>query len=342
MTTRELGMVHGACAERRGDAMAWSWRSVDLDRGRSLAPIELGFFAHGFAVDPRDATRAALFEKHGPGACVIDLRARRVVAPIATSARRQFYGHGVFVAGGARLLATETDLDRDRAGVIVVRDGDDLCVLGEFPSHGRAPHDCVLVDDGRTLVVANGGGALGEPDPPCVTWIDVDSGVLRERMDLPDPRFDAGHLAISAAGDVAVVSAPRFGTPSPTTARGGLTLRGPGQPPRCIDAPAAVVADMLGETLSVVIAGDLVAATNPAGNHLGLWRLDGTHVTSLRIPMPRGLTVTADGRELIVGFGATGKLARIDLARGRASDDPGNRDGLQAGTTGSHLFSHRC
>ncbi len=341
MSTR--GVIHGASGLDDGERTHWSWVSFDLDQRVALPAIPLTFFAHGLAVDPRAPQRAAVFEKHGPGACLVDLAARQVIAPITTAVSRQFYGHGVFVNGGAAVLATETEVERDRAGVIVIRDGDDLRVIGEFPSFGRAPHDCVVVDGGSTLVVTNGGGARGEPDPPCVTWIDIKSGKLRDRMLIPDERFDAGHLAVTSAGDLAVVSAPRFGTPSPLTSRGGFTLRPHGGSATTVDAPAEVVANMIGETLSVAISeqAGVVAVTNPSGHQLAFWRLsDGGCLGALRVPAPRGVTLSQDQREFVVAFGITGKISCVDVRSLRPTDDPGNRDGVQVGTTGSHLFRH--
>ncbi len=230
----------------------------------------------------------AAFEKHGPGACELDLGARAVRRPIATAPHRSFYGHGAYSLDGAVLFATET-VRETRAGVLLARDADTLAVLGEVPTHGLAPHDCTLRPDG-VMVVTNGGGAIGDDDPaarPCVTWVELATGKLLERLTLASPRYNTGHLALGDAGALAVVSAPRDGL-APSTHRGALTLRAPGREALTMEAPRPVVDRMLGETLSVLLdaARDLVAATNPLGDLLSFWRVDGTCRGALSVRAP--------------------------------------------------------
>lgn len=56
-------------------------------------------------------------------------------------------------------------------------------------------------------------------DPPSVTYIDVASHRLLDRVPLTDARLDTGHLGIAQDRSLVVVSAPRAG---PSTAeRGG-------------------------------------------------------------------------------------------------------------------------
>lgn len=295
------GTVLGGGAFRAGGIDRFVLAVIDLDAPRPVAePIPTAFLPHGFAFHPARPERVAVFEKHGPGACVMDLAARAVARPVGTVAARSFYGHGAYAPDGSVLYATETRL-ADRAGVLVARDAETLAELGEVPTHGRAPHDCALIDDGRVMIVANGGSALGdETDPPCVTWVELASGRLLERMTLASPRYNAGHFALSARGDLALVSAPRDGLAPPERHRGALTLRPAGGTPRTVEAPLRVVERMLGETLSVAIAGEVVVATNPLGDLVSFWRMDGACLGALEMRAPRGVAVTLDGSWLLV------------------------------------------
>lgn len=340
---------------RRGTAFAGSaWQTpdgarshalvaVDLDApDRAPASLPLTFLAHGVVPDPACPHRAAVFEKHGPGAAIVDLATMTVSRVLPPVAGRQFYGHGAFSRDGTRLYCTETDVDDRRRGWLGVFDGADFARLGELPTGGRAPHDCWLLDE-RTLVVGNGGGAIGEPDPPCVVWIDRESGACLERRDQPDPRHDVGHLALAAGGEVVVASAPRFGTDDPAHAPGGLVITRRGAPALAIDGPDEIVAAMIGETLSVALHAQsgTVAATSPEGNQLAFWSLvDGRSRGRLRIPNPRGVALTLGADEFVVSFGAHGKLVRIDAATLAPIDAPGNRQGIAVGATGSHLLVH--
>lgn len=294
------GTVLGGGAFRAHGADRFVLALIDLDAPRPVAePIPTTFLPHGFAFHPARPERVAVFEKHGPGACEVDLSARAVLRAIPTDPARSFYGHGAYAPDASVLYAAETRR-ADRAGVLVARDAETFAELGEVPTHGRAPHDCTLIDGGRVMVVANGGSALGDAsDPPSVTWVELASGRLLDRMTLASPRYNAGHLALSARGDLALVSAPRDGL-APQTHRGALTLRPAGGAARTMEAPQRVVERMLGETLSVAIAGDVVAATSPLGDMVSFWRMDGACLGALEMRTPRGVAVTLDGAWLLV------------------------------------------
>jgi hypothetical protein len=345
-----LGVVWAGSAWRSDGAQRFALVSRALEHDDGPRAMAMDFFGHGFAIDPTAPARVAVFEKHGPGAAIVDLRRLACTMPLRPGSDREFYGHGAFSRDGALLFATEIVKDPQRRGALGVYDGRTGVRTGELPSGGVAPHDCMLVDGGRVLVVGNGGGALGQPDPPCVCWIDLADGRVLERRVLPDARFDVGHLALDAAGDLAIVSAPRFGTPQPERARGGLTLWPHGAAPRTIDAgehddalTRETVAAMIGETLSVALHEPTrtVAATNPEGHLLAFWDLDsGALRGRLRVPNPRGVALTRDGSAYVVSFGVFGKLSRVDARGLRPVDAPGNRDGLPTGATGSHLLVH--
>ena len=220
------GIVLGGGGFQSAGATHFVLALIDLDAARPVAePVPTAFLPHGFALHPTSFDRVAVFEKHGPGACEVDLRARAVVRAIPTTAARSYYGHGAYAPDGATLYATET-VRADRRGVLVARDAATLAELGEVPTHGLAPHDCALIEEGRVMVVANGGGAVGDDkNPPCVTWVELSSGRLLDRMTLASPRYNAGHFALSPRGDLALVSAPRDGLARPEQHRGALTLR---------------------------------------------------------------------------------------------------------------------
>lgn len=344
VSAARLGVVWSGSAWRDADgAPGYAIVGFDLDAPElGIRRLALPFFAHGIVPDPTAPHRAALFEKHGPGAAIVDLAALEILRILEPLPGREFYGHGAFSADGRTLWCTETDVTSgDRRGWLGVIDTSDWSRAGDLPTHGRAPHDCWRIGD--TLVVGNGGGAQSDPDAPCVVWIDPTSGTCLERRAPEDPRHDVGHLAIARSGDVAIVSAPRFGTPDPTRAPGGLVITRRDAANIAIDGPAEITSAMIGETLSVALhepTGTL-AATNPEGHLLSFWSIaDGTSRGRLRIPNPRGVSLTLDGAELVVSFGAQGKLVRIDARTLQPVDVPGNREGIAIGATGSHLLVH--
>lgn len=329
-----LGTIIGGGAYGVSDqptARRYALTLADLDRG-TVEELEVTFTVHGFAPDPTRARRAVCFEKQGPGGCEVDLRALGVTRAVPPTAGRVFYGHGVFSRDGALLFAVETD-PRDRRGVVVVRDGRSLAVVGEFPSYGDAPHDCQVIDGGATLVMTNGGGPAA---PPSVVFVDVRTAELRERLPIAEARWNAGHVAVTEAGDVVCVSAPRDGLGRDEL--GGVSVGARGGGLRALTEPAPVVGALRGESLSVAIdpAQGLIGVTTPSAGRLTFWDLaTGALRRELRLPLARGLCRTLDGSAFVVSH-AGGQLDRIDPAR--LELDPAT---TVTGTklSGSHLYA---
>lgn len=333
------GYVFGGGAFVVSGKTEYALAVINLDVETPVAErVPLQFLAHGISFDPTDAQRAVVFEKKGPGACVIDLRSRRVVRSIPTEKTRHFYGHGAFSTDGSLLYATESQLDREFAGVLVVRDGKTLRELGTLPTHGTAPHDCILIDEGRTMVVANGGGPVGG-SAPCVTYIDLKSEKLLDLVPIGSPRFNAGHVALSARGDLAVVSAPREGLSNQEF--GAVTIRAAGQSAVTLKRPHNAIARMIGETLSVAIndRDRTVLATHPLGDCVSVWRIDDSSLVELiETYNPRGLAMTLDGAWYLLSHTTetSVRITILDSETRRPLDlhiDP-------SFTSGSHLFVH--
>ncbi|MEZ6194620.1 MAG: DUF1513 domain-containing protein [Planctomycetota bacterium] len=325
----------GASATRaRGELLACGWSktaegrdifsfaSLDLDRPKnSPRPIELGFYPHGIAIDPLDPNRIAIFEKRGKGACVVDLAEGRVVRPLTTSADRQFYGHGVFSTDGRILFCTETDVENGYRGLVAMRDAKTLEPMGEFESHGSEPHDLLLVQGGRVLAITNGGDAPDGTRPPSVTFVDVEKGTLLEDLRFTDPEINAGHLAMTSDGDLAVVSAPRPGTFEDVhTASSGISFRPKGGELRTVVNPRTIAPRMVGESLSVAIdaATGTVGVTNPDGDIVTFWDLAEGHLKgTLDVENPRGIALTANGAHFVVAHDGGTRLSYVgsrDLA----------------------------
>jgi len=301
--------------------------------------LPLDFLAHGITRSPNEPNLLLMFEKHGPGACALDLESGAIRHVLETVRGREFYGHGAFSPDGKRLYCTETDVANGSAGFVAVRDGKTFEYLGDFVTHGLAPHDCELRDGGRTMVITNGGSAdASDASRPCVTWVDVDAGTLMRREQIPNDHLNAGHLALTAAGDLVVVSAPRDGLPE--TAPGGLCLRAAEGSLRWINEPRKVTDLMVGETLSVAIHEPTrtVGVTSPQGHVVAFFDLDsGSLRGSLRVPNPRGIAVSLDGGEFFVTFGGTAKVCRINAHTLDPVAVPGNREGVACDITGSHV-----
>ena len=148
--------------------------------------------------------------------CSSDLHNSAGSEPLAfhTPDNRHFYGHGVFSPDGQLLYAAENAFDSSE-GVIGIYDAtNSFARIGEFPSHGIGPHEIVMMPDGKTLCVANG-GIRTHPDQgrqklnlptmaPTIVLIDSLTGSLLSSHALPDTlhRLSLRHMAVDAASQV--------------------------------------------------------------------------------------------------------------------------------------------
>lgn len=349
------GTLIGGGGRKRGDDWEYYVVFIDLDHIRDYADgvlqprgTPIHFRAHAVVPHPVERHKAAVFEKWGPGAVEIDMNAMAVTRQITTVPHRMFYGHGAWSSDGRILYAVESEDPARGAydGVVAVRDAADLRIVGEFPTYGQFPHDCHILDDGKTLAITNGGDGNDPNEPGCVTFVDIASEKLIERVTIPE--LMAGHLAItgeSSKGDLAVGCTPYTPEGKPKdffkTIPGGIALRGSGGQDIALMAnPRDVTNQMLGETLSLVIHDELniAGATTPAGNVVTFWDVKtNTLLKKLDLPMARGIALTLDKKYFAVTYGAKSELVLV-----RAKDQRIVEESRIAPTllTGSHAISY--
>jgi hypothetical protein len=307
---------------------------VDIEsRKRTLTSTS--FLPHGIHRNPIDKNRLAVFEKRGPGACEYDLNTRQIVRPIPVVKGRYFYGHGAYSIDGSLIYSTETIL-KTGDGVIAVRDAKTLKILGKFPTYGKEPHECKLIDGGRTMVVTNGGGNM-QGDTPNVTYIDVTSEKMLEKVELTNARFNTGHVSVSSTGSLVVLSAPRAGLGKQYL--GGVSIRPHGGAMVSIGSPLDVTQRMQGEALSVAIhsAAGVAAVTHPDANMVTIWSLrDQSLIKVIELEKARGVELTSDMKNFVISYGATANLIKVPVA----TLEPNRGSIIEASyITGSHIYN---
>lgn len=295
----------------------------------------MSFLPHGIHSNATDLNRLAIFEKKGPNACEYDLASRSIVREIPRVNNRYFYGHGAYSVDGASLFSTETRLD-SFDGVIGIRNSTDLGYLGEFPSYGKEPHECKLIDNGNTLVVTNGGGD-NSGEAPSVTYIDVNTQQLVEKVELTNTKLNTGHMAISSKGDLVVISAPRLGLDSKQL--GGVSIRPHGGEVVSVKDPEVVTRRMRGEALSVAIHNQkgLAAVTHPDGGMVTFWSIPERRLLkAIDLPHPRGVELTSDQNDFLVSYDKQARLVKI--AVNTLEPDPASIIDSSY-ITGSHIYN---
>lgn len=208
--------------ERADAVFASGFRAADgrfgvallTEQGDILGSVDLPDRIHGLSPSPATGKVAAFARRPGTFAVIFDTLHRTEPAIVASPEGRHFFGHGHFSPDGRLLYASENDFDGGQ-GVIGVYDASDgFRRAGEFPAYGIGTHDMKVSDDGRHLIIANG-GIETHPDfgrtklnidrmEPSLTMVDARSGVLVQKHVLPQAlcRLSTRHLDTAADGKI--------------------------------------------------------------------------------------------------------------------------------------------
>lgn len=249
--------------------------------GADIAAAPLPARGHGGTVSP-DGRRLVVFARRPDRfAVVLDAsggEAPRVVHPPED---RHFFGHGFFSPDGERLYATENDFDRARGvlGIYDVRGG--YRRIGEIETGGIGPHQVLLMADGRTAVVANGGIETHPDFPrrklnlatmsPSLSAIDISKGELTGQAALTKELHQLSIRHIADADGEIWFACQYQGAASDL--RPLIGVYRPGGGAELLDAPDAVWASMknYGGSVAASVDAKRVVATSPRGGVAHVW-----------------------------------------------------------------------
>ncbi|WP_161141601.1 DUF1513 domain-containing protein [Propylenella binzhouense] len=131
---------------------------VFTESGEPVREVALPSRGHDVVLDQAGRQAVAFARRPGTFAIGFDVAGARSPASFACPPDRHFYGHGAFAPDGRLLYSTESDYAHGARGVVGVYDcTDGFRRIGELDSHGIGPHELILMPDGRTLAIANGG-----------------------------------------------------------------------------------------------------------------------------------------------------------------------------------------
>ena len=249
------------------------------ERGDLIASIELPDRGHDITYS-REAGRGVVFARQpGTFAVVFDPAGQAAPITLTSPEGRHFYGHGVFSPDGKLLYATESDFEAAQ-GVIGVYDATgDYKRIAEFPTYGTGPHELLLMPDGKTLVIANG-GIETHPDfgkaelnletmDPSVAFVDAGSGSLigQLRLEAGLHQLSIRHMAIDIRGRV-WFGCQYKGAPSASPQLVGYATRD--GVIQLVELPPDTLRDLRNYVGSVAVSadGETVAISSPEGNLL--------------------------------------------------------------------------
>ncbi|MEO8684857.1 MAG: DUF1513 domain-containing protein [Devosia sp.] len=282
------------------------------ERGDVITTLALPDRGHDITVS-REAGRGVVFARQpGTFAVVFDPAGQAPPITLTSPEGRHFYGHGVFSPDGKLLYATESDFEAAK-GVIGVYDATGgYKRIAEFPTYGTGPHELLLMPDGVTLVIANG-GIETHPDygrtelnldtmDPSVVFVDRTSGELigQLRLDAELHQLSIRHMAIDGRGRVWFGCQFRGTDKSPQLV-GYATLDGE---IKLIELPGDTLLDLRNYVGSVAASADgsTIAVSSPEGDLLVAIDVEGRRpvlVETLR----NGCGLAPDGAGFVASSG---------------------------------------
>jgi hypothetical protein len=281
---------------------------------------------HGMLIDPRRPNEALVIARRpGTQAIKVDIHTGQVLHQWQAEEDRHFYGHAVYSADGKQLFFTENNVDSGK-GLVSVRDANDFRVLAEYPTHGIGPHELLLMPDGVTLAVANG-GILTLPETGRVklnrghiktslVYIDSRDGKLLGKYTVPSTQQSLRHLAVTPDGRVA--AALQFegdkngpGVPLMMFHRGESEIRFADAPQEAWDKMRHYAASIAWDP-----ASKHFVLSCPSGNLIACWSADEQYAGTIEVPKVSGIAF--DGER---GYASNelGEVYQLDIGRRRAS-----------------------
>jgi len=336
-TASGIYLSGGRHKEVEGEVKFWLSRiTTRTDGSDTVETISPPIFPHGFAADSNNHNRVAAFTKIGPDAVVFNMEKFQAVKTIVVNPGRLFYGHGAFSTDGKLLYTTETNIENSK-GYIGIRDAKTLDCFGDFLSYGHHPHDCLLRNNGKTLVVTNGGNNTTSGELGNLSYIDIETQKLITQHKIKDGRFNAGHVEIDESGNALVISAPRRDLSE--NHLGAIHISKAKKSLKRFSSPSKIINKITGEALSglIVAKHNLLLVTHPAANMVTCWDLDLLKCRKvLKLPFPRSLALNSDQSEFIISFGSNVVVKRYQT---RSLKEVENSLIENTGISGSHLVN---
>jgi uncharacterized protein len=247
------------------------------EAGKLIAQVDLPDRGHDITFSPLTGRAVVFARQPGTFAVVFDPKGGDKPVTLTSAEGRHFFGHGVFSPDGRLLYATENDFDNAR-GVIGIFDATDgYKRIGEFDTFGVGPHEILLMPDGRTAAIANG-GIETHPDygraelnldtmDPSLAFVDISTGDLVGQLRLKSDlhQLSIRHMAVDARQRVWFGCQYRGPDTDSPQLVGYATISGE---IRLIELPDPTLSSLKNYIGSVAASrdGTLIAVASPEGN----------------------------------------------------------------------------
>lgn len=312
-----------SCRANRGDQF---YLSAVTAEGQLHFDIPLPARGHGISVHPDQTSCVVFARRPGDFMLAINLGDGQVTHRVKATTGRCYYGHGAYDSAGRLLYVTENDFEAGR-GVIGIYDAaDGYRRLGEVPSHGVGPHELVMLNDGRTLAVANGGirthpdmgrAKLNLPDmDPNLSYVESNSGALLGQYRPPAQWHQLSIRHLDATADNTVCVGMQYQGPKSHRPPLVALHRGDDQL-QLVTAPDAIQTRMKNYCGSVTCnnGSSAFAISSPRGGIVTRWSADdGRYLGHAEVFDGCGIAAGNGPDDVLVsdGRGAIQRLSQLD------------------------------
>lgn len=268
----------------RSDSLGRHFASAFSLDGAPLADVAVPARGHSAAAHTGRGELVLFARRPGRYALVFSQGDARPPRLIEARHDRCFAGHGFYAPEGDHLYVVE-DHAETAEGVIGVYDTHrDFARVGEFTTGGTGPHQAVLLADGKTVAVCNG-GIRTHPDfprtklnlatmSPSLALIDRLSGCLTVQARLPQRLHQLSIRHLDAAPDGTLAIGLQYEGPKGDVVPLVVVYRDGVLMP--LDMRDDVRLPLRGYVGSVAFdtTARVIAATSPVGGVVAFWAVD--------------------------------------------------------------------
>jgi len=278
---------------------------LDQD-GHILSKYPLPDRGHGIASATISPWLVTFARRPGNFALAIDITKQNKPILFKSPSQTHFYGHGVFSHDGKMLFGTENEFESGKGLIGIYDTTDEFTRLGEIPSYGIGPHEIIMMPDGYTLCVANG-GILTHPNTgrtklnlhemqSSIAFIDSRHGGLIAKFDVPRSaqRLSLRHMAVDHKKVVWLGGQYEGGESNPTPLIAKVNMETGLEFPAIAPAQELGLANYVG-SVATSDDGEKIAFSSPRGNSLIIIDADkGTISEKRTIPNVCGVAPSND------------------------------------------------
>ncbi|MBC8551114.1 MAG: DUF1513 domain-containing protein, partial [Candidatus Brocadiales bacterium] len=212
----------------------------DVTNSKIIKQSPINLFPHDIIRLNRSSDKVLMIEKWGSKICSYDITKNRTMKFRDITEEKHsgpkyvpsLMGHGQ-VAGTDKFIYTTEIIVDDRNlnssldfklfgnGFVSVRNTDSLQTVKRISTFGKIPHDCILLDDQKTLAVLNSGTEymverkIVNYDPKLnlssLVFIDLESGKLIKKILLKNtPHIRPVHMKRTKDGDFIIIGKPNL------------------------------------------------------------------------------------------------------------------------------------